>query len=161
MVRDITEYDPERALWIAGAYAEAEMTMKELADEYPKVIPGVLWIRRWRGQHPEFDMLMMEAERCRAEILADEIIKISDDPDRIAAAAGNAIKSRQWMAARLDRKRYGSETTVKQEISGIITHDHLHALTDDQLMSIAAGHVIDGEATRTATEPAAITHKRT
>jgi len=161
MSEDLREYDPERALWIAGAYAEAELTMKELADLYPDIIPGVLCVRRWRDQHPDFNMLMLEAERCRAEILADEIIKISDDGDRVAAAAANAIKSRQWMAARLDRKRYGSETTVKQEISGSITHEHLHQLTDEQLMAIAAGHIIDGESTRTAIEPAAITHKRT
>ena len=88
---------------------------------------------------------MKEAEKVRAEILADGTLAIADDEKRSAAAAANAIRARQWLAERLDRKRYGKESTVRQEIRGQIQHQHVHQLTDEQLMAIAAGDVIEGE----------------
>lgn len=146
MSGDPREYSDSTGEWFAEQYAEAECSIKELCDMHSDILPGPLWIRRWRDQYPVFDLLMVEAEKVRAEMLVDGTLTIAGDPKLSAAQASNGIKVRHWLAERLDRKRYGRESTVKQEISGHVTHEHVAVLTDDQLMAIAAGEdPIEGE----------------
>lgn len=144
-MRDPREYDDKTAEWFAEQYAEGDMSLRDLCDLHSDIVPGPLWIRRWRDQWPVFDLLMVEAEKVRAEMLVDKTLTIADDPGLSAAQASNGIRVRHWLAERLDRKRYGRESTVKQQISGNVTHEHVAVLTDAQLMAIAAGDVIEGE----------------
>ena len=120
-------------------------SLHELHEAYPDVVPNPIIVKRWRERIVAFDMLMGEVEAAKAERLADETIIIADDPDRQAAQANNAIKSRQWLASKLN-ERYGS--TVEKGKGSELNLNVI--LTDSQLMQIAAGGLdaIEGESRR-------------
>ena len=154
LVASCKAYDFGRAEWIAGEYATGA-TLRELSNLHPDVVPSPLVVSRWRKQYPAFDLLMKEASETRAQVLADETIAIADDRQHNAAQTANSIRARQWLAARLDRDRYGDakQVTLTQGAS----NDGLATYTDAELQAIIAGALressVEGEATRVETGP--------
>src|SRR5687768_6230714 len=84
--RDPRQYDPTIGEWIAERFAEGS-TLASLHRAHPGAIPAPLYVRRWRAEVPAFDALMCEAERARAEVLVEEALAASHDPDIDAATA--------------------------------------------------------------------------
>ncbi len=106
MVRDPKVYNLESAAWIAREHATGA-TLLELHQAHESTVPDPVTIKRWRREFPAFDLLMVEAEHVRADVLADQTLAIADSDKRTAGAARNSIQVRQWLAARLNEDRYG------------------------------------------------------
>lgn len=134
---DPREYTHERAAWIAEQYSEGDCSLLELYRAHPHLVPSPFQIHRWRAQYPAFDLLMCEAERVRAGNLAESTLAVARDPTTTAAIARTRISAAQWLASRLDRERYGNQTTVNQRHSGSVLVD-VPRMTDDELATIAA-----------------------
>lgn len=136
---DAADFDFGKAEFIALEVAMGA-SVAELHELHSDRIPSPIVVNRWRERYPAFDLLMLEAERAKAEKLADETVRIADDEDRHAAQAANGIKSRQWLAAKLS-ERFGSTARGGGEV-------HIHNtvnLTDEQLLQIAGSAYIEGE----------------
>lgn len=143
--REPVHYSAELGEWIAERVAEGA-SLLDLRDAYPDRMPTPLQCRRWRDTWPGFDTAMRDAERARAEWLAEDSVRVSDAPGDAARCKVRA-DARRWMAERLDRDRYGQR--VDHHHSGQV--DVVHELSDAQLAAIATGgggRVVDGEARR-------------
>ena len=134
LLRDVREFSVGSAEFIALEVAKGA-SVKELHECHEDLVPSPIVVNRWRKNVPAFDMLMREAEECKAQSLADEVIGISDDVTLLAAQAGNAIKSRQWLSGQLSDQYRQGKTGVG---SGVVINQNLR-LTDTQLMQIASG----------------------
>lgn len=148
---DVRDYERTRALQIAEAYANADASLRELHKQQPDSVPSPFWLYRWRRDHPEFDLAMQDAEKCRAQNLADDVLAVADDAGAAAAHNRNRMVGRQWLAERLDRDRYSGSSQVNHRHSGTVHVDRAE-LTDDQLLMIMQGEAsaIEGEAQRIA-----------
>ena len=141
------EYTYKGGEWIALEHASGD-SIQVIHRHHPDLCPAPMLVKRWRKRYPQFDALMVEAEETRADLLAEETITISDDPNLQAAAARNAIGTRQWLAERLNRGRFGNSRSVDVSVHGTIDHRHMAQLSDSQLLAIAQGAVIEGEASQ-------------
>lgn len=121
--------------WLAVRVAEGD-TVGALHRASPDTVAHPLAVRRWREAIPAFDALMQEAERTRAELLADQCIVAADSP-RSAARTRNAIQSRQWLAARLDPVRYGERKSPGDGVSGGLVNITVN-LSDAALLAIVS-----------------------
>lgn len=104
---DPARYTFDHASWIAQEHATGT-SLQQLHEAHPDEVPSPAIIRRWRREFPAFDLVMVEAEETRADVLADATITVADDKTITAAQARNRIQSRQWLASRLNRAKYGS-----------------------------------------------------
>jgi hypothetical protein len=144
--KDPSEYTPEKGLKIAELFA-ANLSISEICEANFDWLPSPLFVRRWRKMYPAFDALMVEAGECRAELLVEENREISGEEGRQAAVSRNMMAANDRLAEALDPQTYGKgarlgETGVQGETRALVT------LTDDQLLRIAAGKVIEGTAER-------------
>jgi hypothetical protein len=140
---DAAEFDFGKAEFIAKEVAMGA-GVAELHRLYPERIPSPIIVNRWRKRYPAFDLVMLEAEEAKAEMLADETIKIADDDELQAGQAANGIKARQWMAGKL-HERFGSSPKSKE---GDVHYHNTVNLTDEQLMAIAGSAYIEGDSKR-------------
>lgn len=73
-------------------------------------MPNEATVYRWLSTHEAFREMYARAREERADMLADDVIDISDsEPD--AAKARNRMDARKWYAAKLNPKRYGDKVT--------------------------------------------------
>lgn len=133
--------DPEvytlpRGEFIAREHAGGE-PLKSLHECHPERVPRPVIIKRWRNKYPQFDLLMIEAEQARADLLVEEALQASDS-ERAAAKTRNAIDVRLKLAARLDPDKYGKAKPPETDDDGKEVHyGDTYVLTDSQLMVIA------------------------
>jgi hypothetical protein len=138
ILKDIREFDVGHAEFIVLEVASGA-SVKELHECHPEMVPSPLIVNRWRRDVPAFDLVMREAEQAKAEGLADDVVRISDDEEIQAAQARNRMESRKWLAGKLSEQfdarngaaGVGGGSGVRVEL-GV-------RLTDEQLMQIAAG----------------------
>ena len=137
LVRDPREYDFQMASWIAQEHSQGD-TLLALHQSHPDIVPAPMTVKRWRREFPAFDLLMIEAEHARADVLVDQTLDIADSDDRTAGAARNSIQARQWQASRLNQARYGTKSTSDSTIThdGTVKHEQLSVYTDDDLQAI-------------------------
>ena len=121
-----SNYSAELATTICERIADGE-SLRSICSEV--AMPGKSTVMHWLEQHHEFASLMARARDLQADALFDEMINIADDgrndwmerqaSDGQAAGwreNGEAIRrsqirisTRQWMAARLQPKKYGDK----------------------------------------------------
>jgi len=154
LVKSPAEYQFPLAEWIAFEHARGD-SLAKLHEHHPEKVPSPIVIKRWRRDYPAFDLLMNEAEQARAAALADETLIFADNPELHAGQAGNSIKARQWLAARLDRDRWGQHVTTAH--TGTMSADHgaMAEYSDADLQAIIAAGLragsLEGEAERIET----------
>lgn len=70
-----------------------------------------LWegtVYNWKNKHPEFYELYERARKDRAEMMAEDVLRVVDtDPD--PASARVKMDARKWYAAKLNPKQYGDK----------------------------------------------------
>jgi hypothetical protein len=137
LTQDPRAYDFQAASWIAQEHATGA-TLLELHNNHPDTVPSPMTVKRWRREFPAFDLLMVEAEHARADVLIDKTINIADNDDRTAGAARNSIQVRQWIAARLNQSRYGQKSAIDSthNHSGTVKHESMSVYSDDDLQAI-------------------------
>jgi hypothetical protein len=89
-------------------------------------MPSIGTLTRWLRQHKDFDALYARAKEIQADILADEILDLADDPTIDPTRLRVRVDTRKWMAAKFKPRRYGERTAV--ELTGSV-----QALSDEEL----------------------------
>lgn len=137
ILRNKREFDQDVADFIVVSIADG-ISIHELWKGNPETIPHPIIVNRWKQERPQFKKDYEEAEAVAAEKMVWDTLAISDDKDAHPSQAKNAITTRQWLADKLNKKyeqKHGGGVHIKFE----------GRLTNDQLMQIAAGDVIEGE----------------
>lgn len=129
-----TKYSKALAEEICIAIAITSMGLNRLCAIYP-TLPSPSTIFSWLTKYKEFSEQYARAKSLQAEVLADEIIDISDDGsnDLFFDDDGNAITNhdviarsrlrvdaRKWLASKLAPKVYGDR--VQNEVT-LISHE--------------------------------------
>lgn len=120
-----TSYNPEIAALICKKVATSTDGLKKICANNPE-LPCFQTIFEWRYLHPEFAEQYAQAKKVQMDLLAEEIIEISDENgrDTLTDEDGNEringewvarsrlrVDSRKWMASKLLPKMYGDKTT--------------------------------------------------
>ena len=77
-----------------------------------KGMPHVATLFRWLAQYEEFAEQYALAKEIQAEVLADEILDIADDPALEPSDKRVRIDTRKWLAAKMKPKKYGDRTSI-------------------------------------------------
>ncbi len=134
-----TKYSQEIATLICKVVAKSTLGIRRLCDSRDD-FPCVDTVLEWKIKHPEFSSQYATAKQHQAELLADEIIEISDDSSRDEIDTEFGVKqnsefinrsrlkvdSRKWVAAKLLPKVYGDR--IQHE--GNVTFTHEQALKE-------------------------------
>lgn len=106
----------------------------------------------WKERHAEFGEQYARARQIGYQLLADEILEISDDgandtyvdedgqlrtDQDVIARSKLRVDSRKWMLSKMLPKVYGEK--LQTEHSGVLGVRQVTDLTDDDLAAIAAG----------------------
>lgn len=109
-----TIYTPQIGQEVARLYAGG-YSMQDIS-ELGAWVPAPTTIVLWKNTHPEFAKLMQKAEEARADALIEQTLSIADntfDP----ALANVRIKTRQYIASKLNRNKYGEKVEVNHTLS--------------------------------------------
>jgi hypothetical protein len=136
-----TKFCKEMADMICRKVATTTDGLRKICARLPE-LPHPDTIREWRLDYPEFSAQYAEAKRIQADLLAEEILDISDDDsrDEIIDDSGNTkvnseyvqrsrlrVDSRKWIAAKLMPKVYGEK--IQNEVITRTQEDVLKELT--------------------------------
>lgn len=115
-----TFYTEEITDFICECIATNTHSLEELHKLIPD-FPTVKTINNWRWKHPEFRQKFDLAKEMQAQLLAEQIIEISDNSDLEINRAKLMVESRKFIAGKLASKLYGAKIT--HSLPGI-THDN-------------------------------------
>jgi len=136
-----TKFNKEMADLICRKVATTTDGLRKICARSPE-LPTSETIREWRLDFPTFSAQYAEAKRIQADLLAEEILDISDDDthDEMIDDNGNVkfnseyvqrsrlrVDSRKWIAAKLMPKVYGDK--VQNEVVMRTQEDVLKELT--------------------------------
>ncbi len=139
-----TDYTPELALKICEAIATSTDSYEKICKSNPD-FPHRSNMRLWRYRSSDFRAMYAQAKADQAELLAEEIIEISDDgsADWIQDKDGNdkldaehvqrsrlRVDSRKWIACKLMPKVYGDKSEIKSTgtVNVVLHEDRLKEL---------------------------------
>lgn len=97
---------------IANAICERLMrgeTMLSISED--STMPGLSTMCRWLVEHPEFRELRSNARESGTDVLADECIRIADDPNISPNDKKVRIDTRLRLIGKWNAKRYGDRIT--------------------------------------------------
>lgn len=97
-----TLYTPELGQSICEAVANGE-ALQDICKQ--PGMPARRTVYYWLRTHDEFAAAYELAREMRADLLADEVVKISDTEDPTRARV--QIDARRWAASKLNPRRYG------------------------------------------------------
>ncbi len=125
---------------LADEICELIMQGKALPDVAKAVHVDKTTILRWVEKHPDFCNRYARAREVQADVLAEEIIAIADDPATEEIQDGDEtrtvisssavqrnrlrVDARKWYASKLAPKKYGDklDTTVTGPDGGAVQH---------------------------------------
>lgn len=113
---------------ICARLAQGEPLRSICAD---KGMPGMATVFTWLAKHDEFKEQYARAREEQADALADDIVRIADEPPPPDGETGkidsawvawqrNRIDARKWTASKLKPKKYGEKLETKTEHSGSV-----------------------------------------
>lgn len=118
-----TDYSNEIADLICERIADGESLRSICSDES---MPCRSTVFRWLGLDKAFSDQYARAKEEQAELLADELVDIADEPPPLTAMGSTdsgavaamrlRIDTRKWVASKLKPKKYGDK--VQTELSG-------------------------------------------
>jgi len=127
-----TDYSPELGDKICELVATNTCGLDEICDTYD-FMPNESSVRLWRFKHADFSMKYATAKMFQAELLAEQIHKISNNPLMYHDSEGNEridsgsvalarlrVDSIKWHASKLAPKIYGD----KQQTESTVTVKH-------------------------------------
>lgn len=113
-----SEFNPEIADIICSAIVNGQALTKLCQED--KRLPNWTTIFKWRRSNPDFDHAYAQAREMRAELWADEIIEIADEPAKDMAAVTRArlrVDTRKWLLSKLLPKVYGDKLEVHGDLT--------------------------------------------
>lgn len=141
-----SKYTPELAAEICRAVATSADGLKAICDAHDN-FPAKQTVNEWRYDFPDFSAMYAKAKQQQAELLAEEILEISDNRERdtietekgfvanTAAVARDRLKvdTRKWIACKLMPKVYGDRVEKPEPDNSTtfqIISDALQAIKD-------------------------------
>ncbi|MBI6392117.1 ubiquitin carboxyl-hydrolase [Proteus mirabilis] len=121
-----SSYMPEVAEDICKLLMEGESLRKICKSPS---LPAISTVMEWLQRHEEFREQYAHAREVQAELLAEDIINLSDAVIEDGAAVAKArlqVDARKWYASKLAPKRYGDRIQHEQKIT-------ITDLTDEEL----------------------------
>ncbi len=125
-------------------------------------MPRLTTVFDWLSREPEFAERYTRARECQADVLADQIVEISDEGRNdsylddngnpvtnhdVIARSRLRVEARKWVAAKLKPKRYGD--TIRQEVTGAdggpVQTEDVSTARLAALLAKAAGNVSPGK----------------
>lgn len=112
-------YSKELSDYVCHIVATHTAGLPVLCKQYPKM-PSEALIYEWRYKYPDFVGNYARAKLKQAEIMAEEIVQISDDASRddsspaSVARARLMVDTRKWIASKLLPKAYGDRGIVEE-----------------------------------------------
>ncbi len=79
----------------------------------------------WKERHAEFQELYARARLDRADMMAEDVIRVVDTEDDPARARVQ-MDARKWYAAKLNPKQWGDKTIIGGDPDNPQKHEHLH-----------------------------------
>lgn len=79
-----------------------------------------IW-NRWLNDDEELVERYARAREAQTELMVNEMVSISDDPDLDANSKRVMIDTRKWIASKLKPKKYGDRLDVNQNIKGNVS----------------------------------------
>ena len=127
-------YSPTLAQKICEAVADGE-ALQDVCNQ--PGMPARRTVYYWLRTNEEFATAYELAREMRADLLADEVVKISDTED--PAKARVQIDARRWAASKLNPRRYGERQDRFQDGPTIsITFDLTGPLKTPSLSALAS-----------------------
>ncbi len=129
-----SEYTPEVARNVCQLISTHTETLEQLREMYG--IPPMRTIHSWLVKHDDFMPMYARARQCQAQLLAEEVIQISDDiaNDTVIDEHGQKrcnnewiarsrlrVDSRKWLASKLLPRVYGDK--VQSEVTIVVKHE--------------------------------------
>lgn len=109
-------FNEEIAEDICEALASSSEGLQHICERIAH-FPDVRTVYKWLERFPPFGQMYSRARERKADFVAAETILIADtDPD--PQRARNRILARQWMAAKLNPRRYGDKLGVDVTVAG-------------------------------------------
>jgi hypothetical protein len=108
-VRGPTDYSPELAADICERIVAGQTTRRICGAEG---MPAPSALFRWLDRYPEFAAQYARAKAIQAELLADEILDIADDPTAETQDKKVRIDARKSLLAALRPKKYGDRAPL-------------------------------------------------
>jgi hypothetical protein len=99
-------------------------------------MPAVTTIIRWRAEHPQFRQLYVEAREAQLELMAEDILDISDHGPNEVGRDKLRTDNRKWLLSKLARHTYG--TTVKIEQAAPAPDVDYSKLSDEEFATVLA-----------------------
>lgn len=121
-----SSYMPEVAEDICRLLMEGE-SLRQICKR--PSLPAISTVMEWLQRHEEFREQYAHAREVQAELLAEDIINLSDAVIEDGAAVAKArlqVDARKWYASKLAPKRYGDRIQHEQKIT-------ITDLTDEEL----------------------------
>ncbi len=139
-----TLYTPELGQRICDAIATTTDSLQKICDDNVDFPSKKQTIHVWKLRHSEFNDLYVRAKQNQADLLAEEILEISDfigldtkvnfktgeeslDAEWVARSRLR-VDSRKWIACKLLPKVYGDKSEVKSDVSVAVHEDRLKDL---------------------------------
>lgn len=130
-----TTYNEETANEILERIVLGESLRSIVKDDHMPVISTVF---RWMSHNEEFSKQYTRAKEEQAELLADEIVAISDEAETVVKTYGDGmtevvfdstavarnrlrIDARKWVASKLKPKRYGDKIEHEHKGEMVVT----------------------------------------
>ncbi len=89
-------------------------------------MPSVATLVRWLSQHSDFAARYAHAKEVQADLLADDVLGVADDPTIEPSEKRVRIDARKWTAAMMRPKKYGKHPVVD-------TANQVQRLSDEEL----------------------------
>lgn len=123
-----SNYSDNIASQICARLAQGEPLRSICVDSK---MPGMSTVFKWLAKHEEFREQYARAREDQADALADDIVRIADEPPPPDSESGkidsawvawqrNRIDARKWTASKLKPKKYGDKLETKTELSGSV-----------------------------------------
>jgi len=134
-----SKYSDNLAFHICERLANGESLVRICKDEG---MPGLSTVFRWLSENETFRDSYVRAREVQADVLADEILEISDDGTNdtyvdeegrprtdydVIARSKLRVDARKWIAAKLKPKTYGD----RQQVDATVTTRTLPASVDE------------------------------
>lgn len=122
-----TDYTPEIAadicrLMTARKEDGGPYSLKDVCEELG--LPEST-VYAWKNRHPEFQELYARARLDRADMMAEDVLRVVDT-DGDPASARVKMDARKWYAAKLNPKQWGDKTIVSGDPDNPQKHEHTH-----------------------------------
>lgn len=146
-----TMYSDELAVRICTLISTTTASMARICDQ--EGMPDPVTIIRWRHNNEAFRKMYTQAKEDQADLMADEIIEISDNtqigekikysPLGVEVTRADMlehrrlrVESRKWAAAKLNRK-YGNQLALTGAGGGLLNPTDPDMMSDAQLEAVA------------------------